>query len=148
MSKAVGLDNGLTNYGDRDFARYLRRSSPSRASTELLTSRSRHRHNPPLHQLPPQHTHSSLPPPPPPAPSPLPPHISLASSSPTHQTYQSNKNPGPPMALVLSALRQALPPLLAPPRPPPQLVTGPMSTGRHRGQRLGACTDCRSFWAK
>jgi dihydroxy-acid dehydratase len=29
-----------------------------------------------------------------------------------------------------------------------QLVTGPMSTGRHRGQRLGACTDCRSFWAK
>src|ERR1700744_411123 len=29
-----------------------------------------------------------------------------------------------------------------------QLVTGPMSTGRHRGQRLGACTDCRAFWAK
>src|ERR671917_1690811 len=29
-----------------------------------------------------------------------------------------------------------------------QLVTGPMSTGRHRGQRLGACTDCRDFWAK
>ena len=23
-----------------------------------------------------------------------------------------------------------------------------MSTGRHRGQRLGACTDCRSFWGK
>ena len=33
-------------------------------------------------------------------------------------------------------------------RPAIQLVTGPMSTGRHRGQRLGACTDCRSFWAK
>src|SRR6476620_3831480 len=29
-----------------------------------------------------------------------------------------------------------------------QVVTGPLSTGRHRGQRLGACTDCRSFWAK
>jgi dihydroxy-acid dehydratase len=29
-----------------------------------------------------------------------------------------------------------------------QLVTGPMSTGRHRGQRLGACTDCRSFWGR
>jgi dihydroxy-acid dehydratase len=29
-----------------------------------------------------------------------------------------------------------------------QLVTGPMSTGRYRGQRLGACTDCRSFWGK
>src|SRR5918999_5176290 len=33
-------------------------------------------------------------------------------------------------------------------KPAIQLVTGPMSTGRHRGQRLGACTDCRSFWAK
>src|SRR5215203_7494676 len=29
-----------------------------------------------------------------------------------------------------------------------QVVTGPMSTGRHKGQRLGACTDCRGFWAK
>ena len=29
-----------------------------------------------------------------------------------------------------------------------QLVTGPMSTGRYHGQRLGACTDCRSFWGK
>ncbi len=27
-----------------------------------------------------------------------------------------------------------------------QLVTGPMMTGRHRGERLGACTDCRRFW--
>ena len=29
-----------------------------------------------------------------------------------------------------------------------QLVTGPMMTGRHRGERLGACTDCRRFWAR
>jgi dihydroxy-acid dehydratase len=29
-----------------------------------------------------------------------------------------------------------------------QLVGGPMMTGRHRGERLGACTDCRRFWAK
>ncbi|MFT6774771.1 MAG: dihydroxy-acid dehydratase [Paracoccaceae bacterium] len=29
-----------------------------------------------------------------------------------------------------------------------QLVTGPMSTGRHRGERLGACTDCRRFWGR
>jgi dihydroxy-acid dehydratase len=28
------------------------------------------------------------------------------------------------------------------------LVTGPMSTGRFRGERLGACTDCRRFWAE
>jgi len=26
MSEPLGLDRGLTNYGDRDFARYLRRS--------------------------------------------------------------------------------------------------------------------------
>jgi len=29
-----------------------------------------------------------------------------------------------------------------------QLVTGPMTTGRHKGERLGACTDCRRFWGK
>ena len=28
------------------------------------------------------------------------------------------------------------------------VVTGPMLTGFHRGERLGACTDCRRFWAK
>jgi dihydroxy-acid dehydratase len=33
-------------------------------------------------------------------------------------------------------------------RPAIQLVTGPMSTGRHKGERLGACTDCRRFWGK
>src|ERR1700730_6449811 len=29
-----------------------------------------------------------------------------------------------------------------------QLVTGPMMTDRSGGERLGACTDCRRFWAK
>ena len=29
-----------------------------------------------------------------------------------------------------------------------QLVTGPMLTGSHRGKRVGACTDCRGYWAK
>ena len=28
------------------------------------------------------------------------------------------------------------------------LVTGPMLTGDHKGERLGACTDCRRFWAR
>lgn len=32
--------------------------------------------------------------------------------------------------------------------PAVQLVTGPMSTGRHKGARLGACTDCRLFWSR
>ncbi len=31
--------------------------------------------------------------------------------------------------------------------PAVQLVTGPMMTSRHNGERLGACTDCRRFWA-
>jgi dihydroxy-acid dehydratase len=29
-----------------------------------------------------------------------------------------------------------------------QLVTGPMMAMSYRGERLGACTDCRRFWAK
>jgi dihydroxy-acid dehydratase len=29
-----------------------------------------------------------------------------------------------------------------------QLVTGPMIAGSHRGRRIGACTDCRRFWAQ
>ena len=33
-------------------------------------------------------------------------------------------------------------------RPFIQLVTGPMLTGRYRGGRTGACTDCRRFWAR
>ena len=28
------------------------------------------------------------------------------------------------------------------------LPTGPMSTGAHRGERLGACTDCRRIWGR
>ena len=33
-------------------------------------------------------------------------------------------------------------------KPAIMLVAGPMMTGRHRGERLGACTDCRRFWAQ
>jgi dihydroxy-acid dehydratase len=28
------------------------------------------------------------------------------------------------------------------------VVTGPMLSGTHRGERVGACTDCRRFWAR
>lgn len=28
------------------------------------------------------------------------------------------------------------------------LSTGPMMTSRHQGERLGACTDCRRFWGR
>jgi dihydroxy-acid dehydratase len=33
-------------------------------------------------------------------------------------------------------------------KPAVQLVAGPMMTARHGGERLGACTDCRRFWAR
>ncbi len=29
-----------------------------------------------------------------------------------------------------------------------QLVTGAMLTGSHRGERIGACTDCRRYWGR
>src|SRR6187455_3032883 len=29
-----------------------------------------------------------------------------------------------------------------------QLVTGSMLTGSHRGETVGACTDCRRYWGK
>ncbi|MEM5315157.1 IlvD/Edd family dehydratase [Paraburkholderia sp. JHI869] len=29
-----------------------------------------------------------------------------------------------------------------------QLITGSMVTGAHRGERVGACTDCRRYWGK
>jgi dihydroxy-acid dehydratase len=32
--------------------------------------------------------------------------------------------------------------------PAVQLVTGSMLTGSHRGERVGACTDCRRWWAR
>src|SRR5258708_33596051 len=33
-------------------------------------------------------------------------------------------------------------------RPAMGLVAGPMMTSRWHGEGLGACTDCRRFWAK
>src|SRR3954466_6837446 len=33
-------------------------------------------------------------------------------------------------------------------KPAIMLIGGPMMTGRHNGERLGACTDCRRFWAQ
>jgi len=32
-------------------------------------------------------------------------------------------------------------------KPAVMLIGGPMMTGRYHGERLGACTDCRRFWA-
>lgn len=43
-------------------------------------------------------------------------------------------------ALVMGAISAAKPAIV--------LATGPMSTGRYHGERLGACTDCRRFWGQ
>jgi dihydroxy-acid dehydratase len=43
-------------------------------------------------------------------------------------------------AQVMAAASSEVPALILP--------TGPMDTGNHRGERLGACTDCRRIWAQ
>jgi dihydroxy-acid dehydratase len=168
---ARGLDRGLTNYGDRDFSRFLRTSfarsmgiskdllakpvigiamSPSgynnchRGMAELVDAVSRG-----------VLAAGGLP-----RPFPT---ISLGEAflNPTSMMYRNlmamdveEMITAQPMdavvmiggcdktvpAQVMGAASADIPAI--------QLVTGPMSTGRHRGQRLGACTDCRSFWGR
>ncbi|MEI7530723.1 MAG: IlvD/Edd family dehydratase [Betaproteobacteria bacterium] len=43
-------------------------------------------------------------------------------------------------AQLMAAAAQDIPVIVIP--------TGPMLTGEHKGERLGACTDCRRFWGK
>ncbi len=43
-------------------------------------------------------------------------------------------------ALLMGAVSAAVPAIV--------LVTGPMLAGDWRGERVGACTDCRRFWAR
>ena len=43
-------------------------------------------------------------------------------------------------ALLMGAASANVPAIL--------MVTGPMITGDHQGERLGACTDCRRYWGK
>ncbi|HSC93882.1 MAG TPA: IlvD/Edd family dehydratase [Burkholderiales bacterium] len=43
-------------------------------------------------------------------------------------------------ALLMGAASANVPAIL--------MVTGPMITGDHQGERLGACTDCRRYWAR
>lgn len=43
-------------------------------------------------------------------------------------------------AQVMAAANSEVPAIVLP--------TGPMETGSHRGERLGACTDCRRIWAQ
>ena len=43
-------------------------------------------------------------------------------------------------AQIMGAISAGLPAI--------QLVAGPMMTGRYHAERLGACTDCRKYWAR
>jgi dihydroxy-acid dehydratase len=166
-----GLDGGLTNYGDPDFARFLRRSFARSMglSAEMLGKpvvgiavspsdfNNCHRGMPELADavargvlaaggLPRQF-----------------PTISLGEVflNPTSMMFRNlmamdveEMIRAQPMdaVVLIGGCDKTVPAQLmgaaSAGRPAVQLVTGPMMTGRHRGQRLGACTDCRSFWAK
>ncbi len=166
-----GLDRGLTNYGDRDFARFLRRSFARSMgiSTELLEQpivgiamtpsgfNNCHRYMPELVEAVSRGVLAAGA-----LPRPFP-TVSLGEVflNPTSMMYRNlmamdteemiGAQPMDAVVLIggcdktvpaqlMGAASAGLPAI--------QLVTGPMSTGRHQGQRLGACTDCRGFWAK
>lgn len=171
MSEARGLDNGLTNYGDRDFARFLRRSFARSMglSTEMLNKpvvgiamtpsgfNNCHRYMPDLVEAVSRGVLAAGA-----LPRPFP-TVSLGEVflNPTSMMYRNlmamdteemiGAQPMDAVVLIggcdktvpaqlMGAASAGLPAI--------QLVTGPMSTGRHKGQRLGACTDCRGFWGK
>src|SRR5688572_8736062 len=166
-----GHDRGLTNSGDRHFARYLRRSFARSMgiSRELLNKpvvgiamtpsgfNNCHRYMPELVEAVSRGVLAA---------GALPrafPTISLGEVflNPTSMVYRNlmamdteemiGAQPMDAVVLVGGCDKTVPAQLMGAAsagRPAIQLVTGPMSTGRHKGQRLGACTDCRSFWAK
>src|ERR671922_2226647 len=166
-----GLKHGLTNYGDRDFSLYLRRSFAqsmgySRAALEkpvvgIADSKSGfnncHRHFPELLDAVKRGVLAA---------GALPiefPTISLGEVflSPTSLKYRNLMSVDteemiraqPMDAVVLvggcdKTVPAQLMGAVSANVPAVQLVTGPMMTGPYRGERLGACTDCRRFWAK
>ena len=170
MSEPRGLDNGLTDYGDREFARYLRRSFARSMgiSTGLLDRpvvgiaatpsgfNNCHRGMPELVEAVSRGVLAAGA-----LPRPFP-TISLGEVflSPTSMMFRNlmamdteemiRAQPMDAVVLVGGCDKTVPAQLMGAAsagRPAVQLVTGPMSTGRHRGRRLGACTDCRSFWA-
>lgn len=166
-----GLARGLTNYGDRDFARFLRRSfaRSTGISPQLLDKpvvgiamtpsgfNNCHRYMPDLVEAVSRGVlaEGALP---------LPfPTVSLGEVflNPTSMMYRNlmamdteemvRAQPMDAVVLIGGCDKTVPAQLMGAASagvPAVQLVTGPMSTGRHRGVRLGACTDCRSFWGK
>jgi dihydroxy-acid dehydratase len=166
-----GFRRGLTNYGDRDFSVYLRRSFASslgysrdmldRPIVGIANSASGfnncHRHFPEVIEAVKRGVLAA---------GALPiefPTISLGEVflSPTSLKFRNLMSMdveemirAQPMdaVVLLGGCDKTVPAQLmgaaSADLPAIQLVAGPMSTGRHRGERLGACTDCRRFWAK
>jgi dihydroxy-acid dehydratase len=171
MTEPVGLERGLTNYGDPDFALYLRRSFARSMgySTELLARpvigiadtysgyNNCHRHFPELIEAVKRGVLAA---------GGLPlafPTISLGEVflSPTSLMFRNLMaidteemiRAQPMDAVVLvggcdKTVPAQLMGAISANRPAIGLVAGPMMTSRWHGERLGACTDCRRFWAK
>jgi dihydroxy-acid dehydratase len=172
MSKSFeGLSGGLTNYGDPDFARFLRRSfAKSMGYTDTALDRpivgicytasgfnNCHRHFPELLEavnrgvlaagaLPVAFPVTSL---------------GEVFLSPTSMVFRNlmamdveEMIRAQPMdsVVLMGGCDKTVPALLmgatSANKPAVLLVAGPMMTGRHAGLRLGACTDCRRFWAR
>jgi dihydroxy-acid dehydratase len=168
---STGLARGLTNYGDRDFALYLRRSfarsmgystaALARPVIGMANSASGfnncHRHFPELLEAVRRGVLSA---------GGLPidfPTISLGEVflEPTSMLYRNlmsmdveemvRAQPMDAVVLVGGCDKTVPAQLMGAASagvPAVQLVAGPMMAGRHHGERLGACTDCRRFWAK
>jgi dihydroxy-acid dehydratase len=168
---STGLARGLTNYGDRDFALYLRRSfarsmgysaaALARPIVGLANSASGfnncHRHFPELLEAVRRGVLAA---------GGLPvdfPTISLGEVflEPTSMLYRNLMSMdveemvrAQPMdaVVLIGGCDKTVPAQLMGAAsagvPAVQLVAGPMMAGRHHGERLGACTDCRRFWAK
>jgi dihydroxy-acid dehydratase len=166
-----GLDNGLTNYGDKDFARFLRRSFARSMglSNEMLDKpvvgiamtpsgfNNCHRYMPDLVEAVSRGVLAAGA-----LPRPFP-TVSLGEVflNPTSMMYRNlmamdteEMIGAQPMdaVVLIGGCDKTVPAQLmgaaSANLPAIQLVTGPMMTGRHKGQRLGACTDCRGYWAK
>jgi dihydroxy-acid dehydratase len=169
--RVYGLEHGLTNYGDRDFSLYLRRSfAQSMGYSRAMLAKpvvgiaytgsgfnNCHRHFPELLDAVKRGVLAA---------GALPiefPTISLGEVflSPTSLKYRNLMSidteemvRAQPMdaVVLMGGCDKTVPAQLmgavSAGRPAVMLVAGPMMTGRHRGERLGACTDCRRFWAR
>ena len=166
-----GLVNGLTNYGDPEFARYLRRSfaksmgytneSLDKPIVGICYTESSfnncHRHFPEMLEAVKRGVLST-------GALPMPfPMISLGEVflSPTSMVYRNlmamaveEMIRAQPMdaVVLMGGCDKTVPALLmgavSAGKPAVMLVAGPMMTGRYKKERLGACTDCRRFWAQ